>query len=267
MATYTKAQILTLIAEKIADNSTKNITPAFVRDVLVPFTDMLQDAEYSNFVFDGFGQNITNVKQALDYLFNANVPSWQDTDWPDGYFVFYEDALYRSNDVVQEGDGEPDTSAKWDLIVGGTGGEMTAGEIVTALETLAINSALNATKVRYSTGVSVAGQIASMLASMAALQPKLYNSRFFVGGTGESSSWTISGVEIFPVTFFINGKYYNGRKATNWNGEIAIYDYRYEHSGGNTIFHLNPLADPPISFRAGDTIDIVHSSTEIGNPA
>jgi len=266
MATYTKAQILTLIAEKIADNSTKNITPAFVRDVLVPFTDMLQDSELIKYQITAQGQTITNVKEALNVLLSVNIPDWQDIDWPDLYFVHYEKALYRSNDVVKAGDGEPDNSAKWDLIIGGSGDEMTPEEIVTALETLTINSCLSAAKVKFGTGISVTAKIGLIDAAVALLQPKLYNSRFFVTLASPNASYTITNHLLHPVNFFLNGKYYNGRQASNFNPPFSSYDYRYAHSGNNTIFTFNPLASGNPMFANGDTLDLVHSSVAIGDP-
>ncbi len=267
MAEFTKAQILQLIADNLPDNITKSILPEHLREVVIKLTDMLQGAEFISFDVDHQGQNFDNVNQALLYLLNVNIPTWVDADYLDQYVVYHEGALYRSSDAITQGSAAPDVNANWELVSGTGGDDMTPAEIVTALETLAINSALNATKVRYSTGVSVAGQIASMLASMAALQPKLYNSRFFVANASPSANFTISNQLLHPVNFFLNGKYYNGRQASNFNPPFSSYDYRYAHSGSDTIFYFNPLATGSPMFVNGDTLDLVHSSVAIGDPA
>ncbi|NCD41860.1 MAG: hypothetical protein EOL88_07185 [Bacteroidia bacterium] len=266
MASYTKSQILTLIADKIPDNTSNLITPAFVRDVLIPFTDMIQSSAFISHS-NPYWPLLASVKDAIDKMLESNIPTWEDKDYPDLYTVYYNGKLYRSTDIILQGDGSPDASISWECLTctGGTG--MTGDEIVAALESLDIANALNSVKVRYSTGVSVYAQIVSMVSDIAARQKKLYNSRYFVGGTGESNTWTINGALIHPVTFFINGKYYNGRQAANFDVPYASYDYRYVHNGTNTEFYLNPLIEPAISFAAGDTIDIVHSSEPIGAPA
>lgn len=261
----TKAEVLAKILADLPTNGNNELTAAILQGVLNFMADqetLVEDISYTN----GNHPLIANIKQALDELIENNIPTWVDQDYPDNYTVFYDGALYHSNDVIAEGEAAPDASAKWDLVSGTGGDDMTAGEIVTALETLAINAALNSTKVRYSTGVSVYAQILAMVADIAAKQPKLYNSRYFVGGTGESSSWIIEDALIHPVMFCINGKYYNGREASNFNVPYASYDYRYVHNGDDTEFYLNPLISPAISFAAGDTVDIVHSSVAIGDP-
>jgi hypothetical protein len=67
MATFTKAQILALIASELPDNTSNQITPEDLRGVLNSFTDMVQTADFIYYTHEDLA-GVTHVKGALDAI-------------------------------------------------------------------------------------------------------------------------------------------------------------------------------------------------------
>jgi hypothetical protein len=67
MYTFTKAQILALIASELPDNINNQITPEDLRGVLNSFTDMVQTADFIYYTHEDLA-GVTHVKGALDAI-------------------------------------------------------------------------------------------------------------------------------------------------------------------------------------------------------
>jgi len=205
-----------------------------------------------------------NIYDALNTLFDSNIPSWADKDWPDSYTVMHNGALYWSNDVISVGEPAPGISTKWVLLIQPT--SMTGAQIVTALELLSINNCLNSSKVKYGDGVSVTSKIGIMDAALNNKQGMLYHRRIIIEGVFATPGLTIPGT-VFPIYVSVNRVPYIGKQGASFTGELAGYDFRYQHIDVNTVITTNPTFNPQLTFNPGDVVDILHSGTAIqGDP-
>jgi len=138
---YTKQQVEDFTLEQLPDNVIADIEPDELRNVFLYHREMEKLASYVKFV-NAF-LNCTTAEGALNTLASNNIPSWSDKAWPIGYFVFYSDGLYRSNEAISTGETNPAASSKWDKF-----GSLTAIQIRDLLHTLTSTNRVNKSAVR-----------------------------------------------------------------------------------------------------------------------
>jgi hypothetical protein len=316
MPQYSKAQILTLIGDNLPNNITNDITPEDLREVLIKFSDMLQDADLIAYAHDNLS-GVTEVKSALDTI----VAALSDTDdnlmtgklivallsalsgtnrLPKTALFGADRALNRRGKIefdnatvqsltanVKEGDwfewteGESPTEgdfAEGDVAISLTNtpsvpwalddplywriyrfskldsiANMAAADIRDALETLTGTNMLNGDKVKYDATNSLKAKIDKK-------QDEIFAKRIILEGVVGTFSITLSGLLIHPIQVSVNRVPYVGKEGTSFGGELAGYDFRYEHSASNTVIVSNPSFDPRLSFNPADVIDILHSN-------
>ncbi len=258
---YTKEQILSLIADKILDNSTKKITPKFVRDVLIPFTDMIQSANFISLSESSYLPTIINVQQAVNYFYETNIPEWSDRNWPNKYFVFFVGNLYRSNDVVSEGENDPSANEKWELYSPGGGtGILTPEDIAEMLNSIIVlGDMVLANRIKFDNDFTVYSKIQQLEIEITSKQAEIFSKRIIFEGEISSLSLSVDGY-IHPIQLAVNRVPYVGKQGASFDGVLAGFDFRYTHSGNVTNIVTNPAFNPRLSFHPGDIIDIIHST-------
>ena len=141
-------------------------------------------------------------------------------------------------------------SAQWWVVKFGGAAEISATSIRDLLETLTGPDMLNGAKVKYDASTSVAGRIATIIASLVSYQKILSHMRITVGSGGADSISVEGNLKIKNMVK--NHLTYFGKQGTE--GNYAGLDYVYTFVGGNTMIHMNPGLG--LSFESGATVDL-----------